>query len=157
MHLYLRPRAKSFISYNFQSPCSPHRSKFAPVQFLISTSQKCETALTLQNLFICLSFCVDITLTKCLKSLKYPKSLFVSKFQSGTQSLTNKGRFWAARTAKKTPSFPSNREDPYKLLCISYPNSSPLQWEIYYSEKLQRKILIFRANLWMSWEWDGVF
>ena len=36
-------------------------------------------------LYVFLSFCLDITPIRCLKGLKCQKSLFVSKFKSGTE------------------------------------------------------------------------
>ena len=44
------------------------------------------------SLFVFLSFCVHITLIKCLKDLKAQKSLFVSKVLSGTDWLTDPPR-----------------------------------------------------------------
>ena len=40
-------------------------------------------------IFEFLSFCPDIMLIKCLKGPKYQKSLFVSKFKSGSQSVSD--------------------------------------------------------------------
>ena len=51
-----------------------------------------------------LSFCLDIMLIKCLKGLKCQKSLFVSKFRSGSQSVSDwltKVMYRPARAAKK--------------------------------------------------------
>ena len=39
-----------------------------------------------------LSFCLSITVIKCLKGIKCQKSPFVSKFKSGTQSVTHQGQ-----------------------------------------------------------------
>ena len=52
--------------------------------FMQKSSQEYKAVLTSQNLTLFWSLyfviCLDIILTKCLKGLKYQKSLFVSKF-----------------------------------------------------------------------------
>ena len=52
--------------------------------FMQKTSQEYKAVLTSQNLTLFCSlylvFCPDVILIKCLKGLKYQKSLFVSKF-----------------------------------------------------------------------------
>ena len=56
-------------------------------------------------IFVFLSFCHDITPIKCNNGLKSQKSLFVSKFKSGGQSLTKgRNRAASARAAKKNNS-----------------------------------------------------
>ena len=74
----------SFLAFAFMS--------FVFLLLSVLSSSFCLVVITIMNShfgFCLFVFCPDITPIKCLKGLKCQKSLFVSKFKSGTHLPTN--------------------------------------------------------------------